>query len=159
MCLNRKFFNAIILMPLDCSLYMPFGQVSRKLCEYIYWWRCILYNNCTICIHPYLKMKIVLSYLRVRDSIECRIKFPCCIHLTLMSAPTKMWLYLHAEDYRQHHQWTRMLIRGKAVIWQVQYTGELPDLSTRFPNTTPARLFGLESDNLSHGSPSSSDET
>ena len=42
-----------------------------------------------------------------------------------------------------------------AVIRQGQYLDGWPELSTLFLNTTPARLFGLDSENRSHGSPSS----
>ena len=39
--------------------------------------------------------------------------------------------------------------------WWLWYLDGWPELSTRFLNTTPARLFGLGSENFSHGSPSS----
>ena len=48
----------------------------------------------------------------------------------------------------------RVLTRGLAVIRQGQYLDGWPELSALLLNTTPARLFGLDSENRSHGSPS-----
>ena len=58
-----------------------------------------------------------------------------------MGAPVVWWLGARA--------------RGQTVIRQDQYLDGWPELSTRFLNTTTARLFGLDSENRSHGSPSS----
>ena len=75
-----------------------------------------------------------------------------CSNPPLVRDKSAFWDILYISHYeRAPAVWwlgARAFARGQAVIRQGQYLDGWPELITRFLNTTPARLFGLDSEFL-----------